>query len=651
MDLHFFGKKPVAAFAGQEPQDNGAWAPGGAGQALVDTTGPAHGDQAGAQGHLPWGEQLLLVSQQLRQLSASSEGEFLSIGEHLQGFYQRATTITTTVTTLVDQLGGEESKRAMQGLGGMVALLQENLEQGAQSQGLEALTTILDRLHQVTAPLTGFGQMNKMLGMFGMYTKIESAQLGTRAAGFQSLAVGVTKLSAEVGSKADTVLRRKDELASVIQEALATAVGMGAEQRAKTLALLDKTRQSLELLTSIVARCAHSTGMISTTAQEVTADLGEVVVSLQTHDTVRQQIEHVVEALDELTPRMPGQGVLSRQGPAVRGELLVETGALCQIQAEQLRHAATELMNAVESIVAHLRDIANKESAMANGTGELVGVTDQAGSSFFTELGRDLAEVMAQLAATVATNRQLSAVMTRAAETVGGIFRFVDDIETIAYDIKLMALNFLIQASALGQEGLGLGVLADAIKRLSEEARRQAAGVTGILTEVKAVTDGMCRDAVADSLGVETKISTMRQGVEEMLSALTEMSGGVGQGLTLANAMARELSADIEQLTAGITVHRRLSASLAESGTTLEGMAQEAKAMTTEAEWLTATERLRAADNRYTMHSERNIHAAVVNRLSGADNEAPPALALVAGGAPPSPGGDGEDLGDNVELF
>jgi hypothetical protein len=129
------------------------------------------------------------------------------------------------------------------------------------------------------------------------------------------------------------------------------------------------------------------------------------------------------------------------------------------------------------------------------------------------------------------------------------------------------------------------------------------------------------------------------------------MSGGVGQGLALANAMAQELSADIEKLTTGITVHRRLSASLAETGTTLEGMVKEAKAMTPETEWSLATERLRAADNRYTMHSERNIHAAVVNSVSGADNEAPPALALVAGDAPSSPGSDGEDLGDNVELF
>jgi methyl-accepting chemotaxis protein len=474
------------------------------------------------------------------------------------------------------------------------------------------------------------------------------------------LATGVTQLSAEVGSKADTVLARKDELARVIEDAVTAAVSMGAQQRVKTIAILDKTRQSLDLLTSIVDRCSQSARMISVASHEVTADLGEVVVSLQAHDTVRQQIEHVAEALDELAARMPELATLPMKGAAVGVDLLVETGALCQIQAEQLRHAAKELTDAVGSMIAHLRDIASKETAMANDTGALVGVTDQAGSSFFTEMAQDLEEVIVTLTATVATNRQLSAVMTRAAETVGGIFRFVDDIETIAYDIKLMALNFLIQASALGREGKGLGVLADAIRRLSDEARAQAEGVTGILTEVKAVTDGMCLDAVTDAGGMETKVSAMRQGVEEMLSALQEMSGGVGQGLTLANAKAQELSVDIEGTTTGITVHQRVASCLAETGTTLEGMVGAAKALTPEAEWSAATERLQAADNRYTMHSERNIHAAVVNALAGGGKDEsavqndeifftdPAGQASEA--APVSSTGE-DDLGDNVELF
>lgn len=660
MNFTFFRQSPAVAEAEQSSPEAGT-------QELTAPPASSADHPAPSVGDLSWEEQVRYTARQLKQISSSTEGEFLAIGEQLQGFYQRASEITTYVSTLVNQLGGEKSVAAMAGLSRMVDLLQGNLDHGGQSRGLEALRTILERLHQVTAPLTGFGQMNKMLGMFGMYTKIESAPLGNRAVGFKSLAQGVTKLSGDVSSKADTVLTRKDELTAVIQDALTTAVSMGAEQQTKTRALLEKTRESLGLLTSIVDRCSLSAATISSSAREVTEDLGEVVVSLQAHDTVRQQIEHVAEALEELAERMPHSGRHPLMGADLSSDVVVETGTLCQIQAEQLRHASTELMTAVESIISHLRDIAIKESAMANGTGELVGVTDQAGSSFFTEMGQDLEEVLATLTATVATNRQLSAVMTRAAETVSGIFRFVDDIETIAYDIKLMALNFLIQASALGREGSGLGVLADAIRRLSDDARMQAEGVTGILTEVKAVTDEMCQDAIAESSGMENTVTEMRQGVEEMLASLQEMSGGVGLGLTAANTLSQELSADIESVTTGITVHRRVAECLADSGATLDAIVGAAKAMTPEAQWAEMSQRLRAEDNRYTMHSERNIHASVVNALAigagefdefgGADEEQTisamdegerQAMDVPLRETPPSAG---DDLGDNVELF
>ena len=597
-----------------------------------------------------WLEKMRLASSQLHQLSSSTEGEFLAIGEHLQGFYQRAHEITGIVSGLVSQLGGERSVAAMSGLTEILDTLEAALDHAVQGGGQHSLEAILEGLDQVTQPLTGFGQMNKMLEMFGMYTKIESAHLGSRAVGFQSLALEVTKLSGEVSSKAETVLLRKEGLAAVIQEALATVVSMGVEQRVEILSTLEKTRQSLNLLTSIVDRCSSSAATISASAQEVTDDLGEVVVSLQAHDTVRQQIEHVAETFDELAARLPERGSLPDSGAGADVHAVVEVGTLCQIQAEQLRHAANEIVNAVESIITHLRDIAVKETTMAKGTSELVGVTDQAGTSFFTEMGSDLEAVISTLTATVSTNHQLSEVMTSAAETVGGIFRFVDDIETIAYDIKLIALNFLIQASALGNEGSGLGVLAEAISRLSEEARVQAEGVTRILTEIRAVTAGMCQEASAGSASLETRVSEMRQGVEEMLASLGEMSGGMGQGLSRATAMTQELSTDIDTITAGISVHHQMAALLAEAVTTLDAIIGEARALVPEDEWSQAAERLRAVECRYTMHSERHIHAAVVNAEAGGAAGQQPAVGPGPGVVlPPVAGND--DLGDNVELF
>jgi hypothetical protein len=606
-----------------------------------------------APGREAWIAQLRLVSSRLGTVSASTEDEFLAIGARLQDFYQRAGEITAIVSSLVNSLGGEKGSASMNGLAVILNDLESHLADARNESGRQSLETILQSLDRITTPLTGFARMNKSLQMLGVYTKIESSRLGENSAGFESLTKDVSRLSDEVIGKADAILLQKDQLAADIRNALAEVVNMGAEKQDSIQAVLGKTRLSLQTLSSIVDRCSSSAGAISLSSEVVTENLGQVVVALQAHDTVRQQIEHVAESLNELAGRQPDPGLLQHENPDDRDHLAVETGMLCEIQAAQLRHASAELRNAVESIIASLREIAVKESGMSRDTVDLVGVTDQAGSSFFTEMGNDLTEVVTMLSAAAATSRKLSEVMTAATGMMGEIFHFVDDIENIVYAIKLIALNFLIQADGLGGRGGGLGVLAEAISRLSVDAREQAEGVTGILLEIKALTDGLCRTVGAEAAAMEARVGEMRQEVEGMLASLRQMKGEVAQELARANAMVQELSADIEEAVNGITVHQKVAAVIGEAETMLAAITQEAKALLPADKWALETEKFRAADSRYTMHSERHIHAAVLNGRPDAppSSAAQPLLGPPQEAAAEAPQDGSDDLGDNVELF
>ena len=618
----------------------------------LESTDSLNPDNQADPGSADWLAQLQFVSSQLKRVTVSTEDEFLSIGERLQDFYHRADEITTLIRNLVNRLGGEKSTEAMGGLVAILDTLESQLEGARKEVEQKSLATILEKLDQVETPLSGFGQMNKSLKMLGVYTKIESARLGGGSAGFESLAEHVTSLSGQVVKKADAILLQKNELAAVIRNALLNVASMGSEKQARIQAVLAKTRRSLQALTGIVDRCSSSVGTISSSASEVKDNLGQVVVSLQAHDTVRQQVGHAAESVDELIERLPKRTVFPKWDAGNRARLAVEAGMLCQIQSAQIRNASAELLLAVENIIGNLHDIAVRETAMSSDTGDLVGVTDQAGVTFFTEMGEDLGEVITLLTATAATNRNLAEVMAGAAETVGKIFSFVDEIEAIAYDIKLIALNSLIQANALGGMGGGLGVLAEAINRLSVEAREQTEGVTRILAEIKTITEGMCQGAEADVAAMEARVEEMRQGVEGMLASLQEMNGEMAQGLTRANGLVQQLSADIEEVTGGITVHQRVAAVIEEAGTILDAVTRGARALIPADEWSREAEKIQAADSRYTMHSERDIHAAVVHgRADGPSStgrqpmiEPPPGTA-----AGPSPGSD--DLGDNVELF
>ena len=66
-------------------------------------------------------------------------------------------------------------------------------------------------------------------------------------------------------------------------------------------------------------------------------------------------------------------------------------------------------------------------------------------------------------------------------ETVGEIATFVGDIEKIGEEIKLIALNAQIKSAYTGDEGAALGVLAEAIQRLSIDAIDHTGAVSAYL--------------------------------------------------------------------------------------------------------------------------------------------------------------------------
>ena len=64
-----------------------------------------HGDVPPANG---WRQALLALGTDLESLGKSTEGEFLSIGEKLQSFYQRAGNISKISSSVASLMSGEE---------------------------------------------------------------------------------------------------------------------------------------------------------------------------------------------------------------------------------------------------------------------------------------------------------------------------------------------------------------------------------------------------------------------------------------------------------------------------------------------------------------------------------------------------------------
>jgi methyl-accepting chemotaxis protein len=567
-----------------------------------------------------WSRGLEGMAAELKVVAATTEDEFLAIGGRLQDFYQRGTEITALASEMLGEVAGEQVSQTMAGIANLLDEMGRYV--GNARQEIEAssstLSQILALLDQVAGPLSGFKKVNKVLRMLGISTKIESARLGQSAAGFDTLASDVGDLAVQVNDKAGVILKRKDDLARAIEQTLSGVLNAGAQQHDQVLGILDKTRGSLAALNGINARCSSSMSGISAVSEEVSRSIGEVVMSMQTHDIVRQQIEHVDEALTELKGRLASETAGAD-----------EVAWVCELQSAQLRHASQELDGAVQAIIGNLKDVARQQSGLSAETRGMAGIADQTGGSFFSEMQKDITVVTAALLDSSRVNLSLCGAMGTVTDTVGEIASFVGDIEKIGEEIKLIALNAQIKSAYTGDEGAALGVLAEAIQRLSIDAIDHTTVVSRTLHEIITVTQSLNNGVSSDTSDLEAEVREMVQGLSSLLGVLQSVNETLLRSLTNMDDAVTRLSSDIDRVTAGITVHRKVTQVLEGAVRGLGGVMVEARRIAPTAGQGANLDELAS---RYTMHSERKIHESL---LDGAQLSAP--------------GPDSFD--DNVELF
>jgi methyl-accepting chemotaxis protein len=572
-----------------------------------------------------WSTTLEGIAAELGMISGTTEDEFLAIGARLNDFHQRGCGISALATDMVGEVAGDHVTSAIEELGQMldsmgryVGRAQNEIDASAQT-----LREILGLLDEVSGPLSGFKKVNKVLRMLGISTKIESARLGQSAAGFDTLASDVGDLSVQVNDKAAIILNRKDELTRTIGQTLTGMLDSGARQHNQVMTVLDKTRASLEALTAINARCSSSVAGVSQVSEEVLRNIGEVVMSMQAHDIVRQQIECVERTLKEL------------QGKFSTGQAGADDAVcICDLQSAQLRHAGGELDQAARTIIESLREVARKQSGLSAQTSGMAGVADQAGSSFFSEMEKDISVVSDALLESTKVNRSLCVAMGAVVDTVGEIATFVGDIEKIGEEIKLIALNAQIKSAYTGEEGAALGVLAEAIQRLSIDAIDHTGAVSGTLQAIIAVTQRLNEGVVCETSGLETEVHDMVARLSALLDVLRQVNETLRRSLCRMDDQVAQLSTDIEQVTAGITVHQKVARVLDRAVEQLSGISRDARQF---APGAGTGMNLDEIASRYTMLSQRKIHQSHLVGAPLVEQKSVPAA--------------DDGLGDNIEFF
>lgn len=597
---------------------------------------------------LPLGSWATTVSSSLvtlRRLAGATEREFLQIGSDMQAIYQRAATLSQTAHTLVEVASGDRVHSLIAQLRQILAEMETYLEQTQVQNGnyCTAFGSVENLLQQIANPLEGFKRMSKNLYILEVLIKIESANIGEMGDEFINLALDINTLTQQIKDKSNTIEENRSLLATIIAKNSKVAGAALTTQEQMVRSTLGNTGTSIAELEAANQRFFELGSTVATTSAENSNHISLVVQSMQFHDIFRQQVEHVIEALEGLQPALADCGTgANAPGEEQIAELIGRVGDVCELQEGQLQFAATELYTAVTTIVSNLSEINGQQKLLAREILNHSGLNQGSGRSFIDDVSFHMAAITELLTNCAGTNSDLAIIMAEVTDTVDTITGFVADIEAIGHDINLIALNARIKAASTGLEGASLCVLAEEIGHLSHGDAQRTDLITATLREIHTTTSALFAETTSGDANLSARLSDMKSALNDTLATFARMGSDLQSLLTQVQNQVASLSVEIERITSGIDVHQRCRQMADEVLASLQQIFGQARALYPAS--AAFKEDLRQMASRYTMESERKIHENIAQKHG---------VQAAAHQAEPVPGSQTSDseFGDNVDLF
>ncbi|MFP5260196.1 MAG: methyl-accepting chemotaxis protein [Acidobacteriota bacterium] len=564
------------------------------------------------------------------------EQDFLDLGGALYALQAGCEDITGLAQGLVDHTSAQGLHGRLNALSEELKSLTDETARAAGHESLKEIDGVVRIVDELSGILSAFSKIVKHLSMLGIATRIESARLGADGRGFTTLADDVEKLSHQIVDHCAGVARRIEILRGHVQSARQHNLSILSTQEQCHDVIGRQLGANIATLSDMAGRSAAVTRELSRGAGEIAADIGQAVKSMQSHDIVRQQIEHAEHALGETAALIDAEAPEAADDAALL-ELVAFVADVLTLQTSQIasadRHfteAADSLRGSLASLAGRIRDI---DAAIAGLAG------DDASDTPLRRLEAGVAMVKSELGDFAAQGEALGGIMTAVVETIADMGGAIEAIEEVGTEIELIAINASIKAAHTGEAGAALGVLALAIQRLSAEARDQTNAVARILGEIASASKGLQENAgryndqteawrvVGELDGVLAETAQATRRSQELFASLRQTSLSWGDR---AGELARDISFD-----------REIGHSLAAMRDTLESQIAAAKKLVPGG-GRGRSARLRQLYDRYTMEAERDVHEAAFGRSRKTAPDRPAALAA----APPP-----TEFGDNVELF
>ncbi len=274
----------------------------------------------------------------------------------------------------------------------------------------------------------------------------------------------------------------------------------------------------------------------------------ELEVMTQTLDATLESMNRYISDIQQVLTRVAGGDL--RTGPQVdyKGDFVLIRGSLCTITESMnetllgFRAAADRLTGMAEQLSGQSVQLHQASMEQNASTEELVHevshvkdrLADVTESSSQTRVQTE--EIARRIQSANEQMNALTSAMDDISANAQQITKIAKDIEDIAFQTNILALNASVEAARAGVAGKGFAVVADEVKQLAAKSTAAAQSATEMVNNTKAIIQtGVALTAdTAGSLHAISDVSAQINDISDQLAAAVQ-----GQEAALASMEAR----------------------------------------------------------------------------------------------------------------